>query len=329
MTGAAYIGRGNDLNNTIVGTSGDNLIAGAGGADVMIGGAGNDGYWVEQAGDVVIEAVAEGNNDYVVSSIHEYNLAAHVETLYMSGAAYIGRGNDLNNTIVGTSGDNLIAGAGGADVMIGGAGNDGYWVEQAGDVVIEAAGEGNNDYVVSSIHEYNLAANVETLYMSGNAIVGRGNELNNSLYGTAGNNHLDGGAGNDVLAGGAGSDTYYFGRGYGVDTIYENDATAGHADVLQMVGNVRSDQLWLRKAGNDLEIAVIGSADKAVVQNWYAGAQYRVEQIKTSSNQTLLHTQVDVLVQAMAAFAPPVAGQSTLPANYQSALAPVIAASWN
>jgi hypothetical protein len=33
-------------------------------------------------------------------------------------------------------------------------------------------------------------------------------------------------------------------------------------------------------------------------------------------------------VSAMAAFSPPAAGQTTLPANYQTALAPVIAANW-
>ena len=34
------------------------------------------------------------------------------------------------------------------------------------------------------------------------------------------------------------------------------------------------------------------------------------------------------LVQAMAAFAPPAAGQTTLNASQQAALAPVIAANW-
>jgi len=37
---------------------------------------------------------------------------------------------------------------------------------------------------------------------------------------------------------------------------------------------------------------------------------------------------VDALVQAMAAFAPPGAGQTTLPDAYRTALEPVLAASW-
>ena len=48
-----------------------------------------------------------------------------------------------------------------------------------------------------------------------------------SLYGNAGNDTLDGGAGNDLLNGGAGNDTYIFDRGYGQDTVYDNDSTPG------------------------------------------------------------------------------------------------------
>ena len=42
----------------------------------------------------------------------------------------------------------------------------------------------------------------------------------------------------------------------------------------------------------------------------------------------LLDTQVENLVAAMAAFAPPAAGQTTLSQSYQDALQPVIAANW-
>ncbi len=54
-----------------------------------------------------------------------------------------------------------------------------------------------------------------------------------------------------------------------------------------------------------------------------------MEQFQTADNQTLLSSQVDSLVQAMAAFSPPAAGQTTLTPAQQSALSPVIAANWN
>jgi hypothetical protein len=58
------------------------------------------------------------------------------------------------------------------------------------------------------------------------------------------------------------------------------------------------------------------------------GSQYHVEQIKTSDGKTLSDSTVQNLVSAMASFAPPTLGQTTLPTSYASALTPVIAANW-
>ena len=73
---------------------------------------------------------------------------------------------------------------------------------------------------------------------------------------------------------------------------------------------------------------MIGTTDKFTISNWYLGNQYHLEQFKTSSGSTLLDSQVQNLVQAMAGFAPPAAGQTTLPTNYANTLNPVIAANW-
>jgi hypothetical protein len=43
---------------------------------------------------------------------------------------------------------------------------------------------------------------------------------------------------------------------------------------------------------------------------------------------TLIDSNVENLVNAMASFAPPAAGQTTLPTDYQTSLAPVLAANW-
>ncbi|WP_200946868.1 cysteine peptidase family C39 domain-containing protein [Methylibium sp. Root1272] len=123
--------------------------------------------------------------------------------------------------------------------------------------------------------------------------------------------------------------TYVLGRGYGADTLQENDTTAGNTDVLQFLSGVSTEQIWLRKVSNSLEVSIIGTSDKATLTNWYLGSQYHVEQFKTSDGKTLLDSQVQNLVSAMAGFTPPAAGQTTLPPNYQTALAPVIAANWN
>jgi hypothetical protein len=53
-----------------------------------------------------------------------------------------------------------------------------------------------------------------------------------------------------------------------------------------------------------------------------------VEQFRTADNHSLVDSRVENLVQAMAAFSPPGAGQTTLPPAYQTALNPVLAANW-
>jgi VCBS repeat-containing protein len=155
-----------------------------------------------------------------------------------------------------------------------------------------------------------------------------GTEGNDSLTGGSGDDLLDGSGGNDRLEGGAGNDIYLFGRNGGVDTVIEKDATAGNTDVLRFGDNIASEQAWFRRVGSDLEVSFIGTDDKAIVNNWYKGSAYHVEQFQTADGKTLLDSQVENLVSAMAAFSPPAAGQTALPQNYQDALAPVLAANW-
>ena len=141
---------------------------------------------------------------------------------------------------------------------------------------------------------------------------------------------MDGQGGTDTLTGGAGNDTYVLGRGYGADTAIENDATAGNTDMAQFLSGIATDQLWFKQVSgtNNLEVSIIGTSDKLTVKDWYVGAANHIEQFKTSDGKTLLDSKVQNLVNAMAAFAPPSAGQTSLPSNYHAALDSVIAANW-
>ncbi|WP_372166018.1 putative Ig domain-containing protein [Xanthomonas axonopodis] len=245
-------------------------------------------------------------------------------------------GTSRNDTLTGTTGNDTIDGLAGADTMTGLAGDDTYIVDNTGDKAVEAANAGT-DTVMSSV-SFTLGANVENLVLAGSgAINGTGNELNNRLTGSAGANvltggagadYLDGGAGTDTLAGGLGNDTYWLARGYGTDTVQENDTTSGNLDIAKFANDVSSRQLWFRKSGNNLEVSIIGTSDKLVMSNWYAGSQYQVERFQAGDGKALQANQVQSLVQAMASFSPPAAGQTSLPANYQSSLETTLAANW-
>ncbi|OLP59011.1 hypothetical protein BJF93_03525 [Xaviernesmea oryzae] len=202
---------GNWQDNILIGNAGNNILDGSKGADLMKGGAGDDTYIVENVGDVVVENPGEGID--TVKSWISYRLTDNVEKLMLQSAGNInGYGNDLDNTIVGSIGNNIIDGGAGADRMQGGLGNDTYYVDNPGDLVIEWSGEGN-DTVYSSI-SYTLVNNVENLILTGTAnLDGCGNGLDNTLIGNDGNNRLDGGAGNDILQGGLGVDILNGGAG--------------------------------------------------------------------------------------------------------------------
>jgi Ca2+-binding RTX toxin-like protein len=219
--------------------------------------------------------------------------------------------------------------------MYGGKGNDVYVVDNGGDSVIEYANEGI-DTVLSSI-SYSLGRNVENLTLTGTAMMGFGNAADNALLGNAsanllldgaGNDTLDGCAGIDILSGGSGNDTYVLGRGYGADLLFEYDSSSGNADVLSFQPGIAADQLWFRRIGNNLEVDIIGTTDSMTVQNWYSGSAFHVEQFKIADGKVLTDTRVQNLVQAMASFTPPSAGQTSLPPAYQTALQPVIAVNW-
>jgi len=169
----------------------------------------------------------------------------------------------------------------------------------------------------------------DTLYGYGGNDLLEGGAGNDYLYGGNGDDILDGGVGNDTLDGGSGNDTYLFGRGYDQDTIVDYDTTAGNTDVARFLDNIASDQLWFKHVGNNLEVDVIGTTDTLTIQNWYSGGAYQVERFETSADgKALLASQVNALVSAMASFTPPAAGQTSLPPEYQAALAPVLAANW-
>ncbi|TAY60370.1 beta strand repeat-containing protein, partial [Rhizobium leguminosarum] len=161
---AAFTGAGNLLDNIIIGgvaadklmgAAGNDTLIGGAGADTMLGGTGDDIYVVDIATDIVIENANEGT-DTVRTALVSYTLGNNVENLtYTGSASFTGTGNALANTITGGAGNDVLNGGTGADSLIGGAGNDTYIIDNAGDIVTDAANEGI-DTVRTNLASYTL-----------------------------------------------------------------------------------------------------------------------------------------------------------------------------
>ncbi|HVQ09970.1 MAG TPA: Ig-like domain-containing protein, partial [Allosphingosinicella sp.] len=224
---AAIVLIGNQLNNRLEGNAGDNVLNGGSGADIMIGFAGDDTYVIDDAGDVVIDGVGQGNDlvlTYLSHTLSNGNQIETLSTVFHQGTTAIDLGgNDYDNTLIGNYGANVLNGNGGADVMIGLNGNDTYVADNAGDVVQEAAGGGND--VLLSFVSYTLAAGQEvetisTAVQGGTAAINlAGNEIVQTIIGNAGANIIDGGGGSDVLFGLGGADGFAFTTALGVGNI--------------------------------------------------------------------------------------------------------------
>ena len=272
---------GNAASNIIIGNSGNNVIdAGAGddtldggqGDDTMIGGQGDDTYVVDSVNDLVQENSEPRFGVDIVRSYISFSLAAlpNVENLTLLNARGTNaptnidaKGNAARNIIIGNDGNNRIDGGAGADAMAGGKGNDLYYVDDIGDVITELFGQGI-DKVLASV-DYSLAVNVENLELTGAAIRGSGNVMNNSILGNdqnnilsgdAGDDSIDGALGDDVLDGGAGNDTLL--GGAGADRL-----TGGDGDDLLDGG--AGDDVVDGGAGADLYLFGLGSGNDTII----------------------------------------------------------------
>jgi Ca2+-binding RTX toxin-like protein len=266
---------GNDVDNILLGNAGadrlegrlgNDTLNGGLGADAMLGGLGNDAYLVDDSGDLVTELASEGTDN--VSSSISYTLTDNVENLVLTGSALNGTGNALDNaitgdalgntllgglgndTLTGLGGDDTLDGGAGADAMTGGLGNDLYFVDNAGDSVVELGGEGTD--TVSSSISYTLGDNVENLILTGSATSGTGNGLNNVITGNGLSNTLNGGAGNDRLIGGDGLDFMTGGAG--------NDVFVGEINATKIggkMGNISLDSILDFSKGDMIDLSGI------------------------------------------------------------------------
>lgn len=213
---------GNDAGNTLIGTSGNDLISGNGGNDILYGLDGNDTIHGGTGNDKIY---GWNGDDYLTGGIGHDSI-------------YADWGND---TVYGGDGNDYIYGWDGADLLYGEAGNDVLYADLGNDTVYCGAGD-DIVYGADGADSIQGADGNDFIYGDGGNDTITGDGGNDRLYGWTGNDKISGGEGNDAISGDAGADT--LDGGAGDDTIY-----AG-ADSDSVTGGGGRDWMFL-DGGND------------------------------------------------------------------------------
>jgi Ca2+-binding RTX toxin-like protein len=235
---------GDDNDNIITGTQGDDNIFGNGGNDVL-----DDG---DDHPDLFING-----QDSLVGGEGDDRLTTHNGQDTLEG----GNGNDrltmdsiniLSSNLYGGLGDDTLALLSSqASYLAGGAGNDTYEISvtASGYFIEEFAGEGRDTVDFS-----NFSAGV--LFGTGdfleNIVSGTGNDIlsggtgNNNIFGNNGNDSINSAAGNDTLDGGFGDDTLRGGLGNDFFSAAQgNDYLFGEGGDDSLYGGVGNDTYWI------------------------------------------------------------------------------------
>ena len=348
-------GDGNDI-FTVAGTdTAYDTFNGGAGTDTIVGGYGDDTIRLHDYRSAnTVEIIDGGGGTNVIAGTSRYDIIALNATVLKNiDRIDAGAGNDR---VTGSAGADVIVGGSGQDRLNGMAGDDTFIVEgtdSAYDLFNGGSGtdtlQGGAGDDTLRLHYFRGRYSVEVIdgRAGRNVIAGTGRRDtldfrattilnidridagggNDTVMGSAGADVIVGGTGNDSLNGGAGNDRYLFSRGDGNDRISDIEVTPNTDNVVFEPG-INHDQLWFSQVGNDLDVQVIGTSDRVVVNNWYAGPESQIEVFQAGDGLSLLNSQVDQLVQAMAAFTPPASGVLDLSPTVQSRLDPVLAANW-
>jgi trimeric autotransporter adhesin len=197
---------GNEFNNTLVGNDGANTLSGRGGSDGIDGRGGIDTVnYLDSSAGVFVMLGQNGAPGFA----QEFGVLPNGQVALLSVDTLVSienvQGSIHRDTLVGNEAVNQLRGYNSDDT---------YVVQNAGDTIIEFAGQGS-DEVRASV-SYALATtscDVETLRTTddnGTALINlTGNGVNNRVVGNNAGNILDGGGGDgDELVGRDDSDTY-------------------------------------------------------------------------------------------------------------------------
>jgi len=116
-----------------------------------------------------------------------------------------------------------------------------------------------------------------------------------------------------------------------VNNLASDGVTTANGEV-DFAAGLLNTQLWFERAGNDLQVDILGTTDRLTISGWYGGnARAQVESFKTADGLTL-DSQIAQLVSAMATFSAENPGFNPAAASQMPsdpALQSMVAAAWH
>jgi Ca2+-binding RTX toxin-like protein len=240
---------GGDGSDTLVGYAGDDTLLGGNGDDVLEGGLGADtlngeAHVIPTSGPTVgdtaryVRSAAAVTVDLNLATAQGGAVGSDSVGDILSGIENV-TGSIYADTLTGNSADNRLFGLDGNDTLRGGAGSD------------VLTGDAGNDFLYGDAGEDSIA----------------GGDGNDTLYGGTEKDVLDGGDGVDILYGEAGADTLT--GGAGADTLdggADDDVLSGNSENDTLTGGLGNDILS-GGLGNDILNGGIGN-DRYVLERY-------------------------------------------------------------
>ena len=255
---------GDSQDNYLSGGDGNDTLEGMGGADTLDGGAGNNtaSYAHANAAVAALLGTAPAGSGIVASGHALNDVYINIQNL---------TGSNFNDTLVGSTGDNVLDGGVGNDLLISNGGNDTLLGGAGDDTLVSAAGTNtlnggtNNDlvsyrYDTTGVSASLLDSSTNTGQAANDTYISieglEGGSGNDTLTGDAGANLLVGADGNDTLIGGVGADSLVGGNG--TDTA--SYATATSAVIVNLTDNVYNYATKTSTITSTLGVTQLGDA---------------------------------------------------------------------
>ena len=271
--GDGEIKDGDENNNSLSGSNGDDVLLGYGGNDDIWGGSGND--WIEGGtGNDTLQGQS-GNDTYfwgIGDGLDAINDGENNDTMLFGEGVYA---NEIKFRCINTYD---------LQIMVAGSETQGIIIRDffyGIDRTYKTLKFADGSIIRLSDHDFLLHQTDQSERITAGG-------YDDIIYAEGGDDYIDAGHGNDILIGGTGNDelrgnegddTYVWNRGDGLDTIWE---TAGN-DTIRFGENITFDDLKLVCYGGDLLICLReNEAQGVMIMSFFSSQKnkYMVEKLQ-------------------------------------------------